>query len=408
MKELGIQMITDTDPNRNREYHKAGDTADRLGRMAMVVQGVYAAVLNAASKPSQELAMSKSQDYFSTDYFTARTRFRQAVEKAGGRLESLPLDAKGPGNEDLGIDIGWFGPENPRRVLLHSSGLHGVEGFAGSAVQLQLLDDLPQLPADTALVLVHVLNPYGMAWFRRVNENNVDLNRNFLGDAEYSGAPEAYPNLDAFLSPQSPPSWDAFYLKAGWLILRYGFPALKQAVAGGQYEYPKGLFFGGKHLQQGPEKYQAFLAERLGAADQVVVIDVHTGLGKYGEDALLVEKKEYKTLRQIFGERVTPSEPEESPAYRVRGGIDSMIPRVLGKAHVSCLCQEFGTYSSTEVLYALREENRWHHYGDGTIDHLTRRELKRAFCPDDRAWQNAVLFRGKELVQEAVEFLSKP
>lgn len=37
-------MVTDTAFNRNREYHKAGDTWDRLdyARMALVVQGVYA------------------------------------------------------------------------------------------------------------------------------------------------------------------------------------------------------------------------------------------------------------------------------------------------------------------------------------------------------------------------------
>ena len=40
-------MITDTSFYRNKQYHQAGDTEDRLDyeRMAMVVQGIYAAVL---------------------------------------------------------------------------------------------------------------------------------------------------------------------------------------------------------------------------------------------------------------------------------------------------------------------------------------------------------------------------
>ena len=40
-------MITDTSYNRNRMYHTDGDTPGRLdyNRMAMVVQGVYAAVV---------------------------------------------------------------------------------------------------------------------------------------------------------------------------------------------------------------------------------------------------------------------------------------------------------------------------------------------------------------------------
>src|SRR5438477_12735844 len=140
----------------------------------------------------------RSDKFFSPDYFTARDRFREAAAGAGGRMETLPLDAKGPGGENLGIDIAWFGAENPRRVLLHSSGLHGVEGFAGSAIQLQLLNDVPTISEDTALIVVHVLNPYGMAWLRRSNENNVDLNRNFLVDEPYAGAPDAIPCWSRF------------------------------------------------------------------------------------------------------------------------------------------------------------------------------------------------------------------
>src|SRR5262245_8050563 len=147
--------------------------------------------------------MSAGAGYFSSDYFTARDRFLQAAARAGARLERLPLAARGPGNEELGIDIAWFGARRPRRVLLHSSGLHGVEGFAGSAIQLQLLDDAPALAGDAALVVVHILNPYGMAWLRRVNENNVDLNRNFRGDNSYAGAPATYAKLDGFLNPPS-------------------------------------------------------------------------------------------------------------------------------------------------------------------------------------------------------------
>ena len=192
---------------------------------------------------------SMSISYFSLDYSTARSRFREKVENAGGQLTALDLDVKGPGEENLAIDIGWFGSEQPRRVLLHSSGLHGVEGFAGSAIQLQFLDNLPAIPEGAAIVLVHVLSPYGMAWLRRVNESIVDLNRNFLGgDEDYVGAPENYRKFDSFLNPPSAPSTDFFFLRAVWLLAQYGMTTLKQTVAGGQYEHPiKGepLFFGG-------------------------------------------------------------------------------------------------------------------------------------------------------------------
>jgi Protein of unknown function (DUF2817) len=355
-------------------------------------------------KPA-EVDMKVSEKFFSPDYFMARRRFREMAASAGGRMETIPLDAKGPNGEDLGIDIAWFGAANPRRVLLHSSGLHGVEGFAGSATQLQLLNNLPTLPEDAALIVVHVLNPFGMSWLRRFNENNVDLNRNFLGDAPYTGAPEAYSSLDSFLNPQSPPASDLYTLRAGWLILRHGMPALKVAVVGGQYEYPKGLFFGGRHLEQGSERYQAFLADRLPSVKRLVAIDVHTGIGNYGEDILMVEPKDYATLRKIFGERVVPPDPEKSDSYPVRGALDTMFARALPKAEIFAVTQEFGTYSPTKVLHALREENRWHHYGAGTLDNPAKRILKETFCPDDESWRTAVLTRGRELLKQGLSNL---
>jgi len=346
--------------------------------------------------------MKPSERFFSPDYSSASGRFREMVNAGGGRLETIPLDTKGPKGEELGIDIAWFGAASPRRVLLHSSGLHGVEGFAGSAIQLQLLGDLPLLPADTALIVVHVLNPYGMAWLRRFNENNVDLNRNFVADGRYAGAPDAYSRLDSFLNPQSPPSTDFYTLRVAWLILRYGMPALKQAVVGGQYEYPRGLFFGGTRLEQGPERYMDFLTRRLASARRIIAIDVHTGLGKSGEDTLLVDEEHYDSLRRMFGERVAPSTPDKSVAYRARGTLETLLPRIMPKTEVFFVTQEFGTRSPTKVLHALRQENRWHNYGGGTLDHPTKQVLKETFAPEDEPWQRSVLKRGRELLEQGL------
>jgi len=344
-----------------------------------------------------------SLDYFSPDYFTARNRFRENAASAGARLDVLPLTAKGPEGQEVTMDIAWLGSDTPNQVLVHSSGLHGVEGFAGSAIQLRLLHDAPSLAKNAALVVVHILNPYGMAWLRRVNENNVDLNRNFRFDGSYSGAPPTYANLDGFLNPPTPPASDLFVVKAVYLILRYGLNALKQSVVGGQYEFPKGLFYGGSRMEEGPRKYAAFLTERLSSAQKTIVIDVHTGLGKFAEDSLLVEPQHFAELRKIFGPGVTALQPDQRSAYRVEGGLQSMIFRVFSNAIF--IGQEFGTYSGVRVVHALREENRWHHYGKGTLDHETKRKLKEIFCPENESWRDSVLKRGHDLVLQALQKL---
>jgi len=116
--------------------------------------------------------------------------------------------------------------------------------------------------ARRGLVLVHALDPYGFAWVRRSNEENVDLNRNFLLSGEhYSGSPPRYVALDSLPQPPgsaAPPR--RVLAPVGALHPAHGMPELKQAVAGGQYDFPRGLFFGG----QGPSRTYRILAEHFG------------------------------------------------------------------------------------------------------------------------------------------------
>ena len=77
------------------------------------------------------------------------------------------------------------------------SGTHGVEGFAGSALQVGLLDEGIQneLSPESAVLMIHAINPYGMAHLRRFNEDNVDLNRNFRDHAKTPPENCAYQKL---------------------------------------------------------------------------------------------------------------------------------------------------------------------------------------------------------------------
>lgn len=342
--------------------------------------------------------------YFSPDYVTARERFRTTARRAGAALEALPLAAPGPGGEALTIDIAWLGAEQPRRALLHISGIHGVEAFAGSAVQTALLDRPPMLPADGALIFVHVLNPWGMAWLRRVNEHNVDLNRNFHpGSSTWTGAPPLYSRLDPLLNPASPPGRDAFVLRLVLRGLRHGPRAVHQAIAHGQHRYPRGLFYGGAELQPGPAAFQAWLMARLHQVQEIFTIDMHTGLGPHAMDTLIAETAAATaTLEQILRRRIAGSTASPA-AYTVRGSLGAAMPRLLPNANPAFVLQEIGTWSPPRVLHALREENRWHHYGGGGIDHPAKRCLLEALCPASPAWREAAVEHGTRLLLQAAE-----
>jgi hypothetical protein len=344
--------------------------------------------------------VSAAERCFSPDYATARDRFRSAATRAGATLYSLPLSATGPAGEALTIDIAWLGPRDVANVVLHTSGLHGVEAFAGSAVQLALLEDPPAAVAGGALVLAHVLNPWGMAWLRRVNENNVDLNRNFVRDGEtWSGAPEAYRRIDATLNPPSAPSRDFFFLRAQALALRHGFHALKQAVAEGQYEFPRGLFYGGRELQEGPRRFLDWVRSHLRDARRVLAIDVHTGLGPWAGETLFCDAGDGAAPPELLASALWRRPAAEPGAgYTIRGGMGARLPQALPRAELGFVLQELGTYPALTVLHALREENRWHHFGGGRLEHPAKKRLVEALCPADPQWRERALARGLALV----------
>jgi len=351
----------------------------------------------------------KPEEYFSPDYDTARARFRTAAENSGARLHSLPLEATGSRGEMLSVEIAWLGAHNPRRIFLHACGLHGVEAYTGSAVQLALLERVPRLAVDDAFIVVHVLNPYGMSWLRRTNENNVDLNRNFLLNGErWSGAPALYSALDPLLNPRSPPSRDGFAIRAAITAFRYGFHRVKDAIAEGQYEYPQGLFFGGKALQRGPRLYVEWLKKRLQSAKYVFAIDLHTGLGRYATDTAIPELRvnvtPIETLAVALGRPlVDVSRP--SVAYEVRGSMGAALPRVLPNANFDCVLQEIGTRGPLTVIHALREENRWHFFGDGSIVHPAKQRLRDALCPADVEWRRQAVRLGVDLARAAARWV---
>lgn len=314
---------------------------------------------------------------------------------------------RAPDGEPLTIDIAWLGSPDATRALVHSCGLHGIEGFAGSAIQLALLENGVQPPEGTALVLVNVLNPFGMAWLRRVNERNVDLNRNFLVGAErYGGASEAYRRICRFLNPASPARPDFFYLRAAGLVLRHGLGTLRQAIAEGQYEFPRGIFFGGAEIQRGPAWFIKWIERHLSNVTRAVALDVHTGLGAWGAESIFLDGAgsaqglSRSLHRPVIGKGVG------GVRYEVRGGYASAF-RVLDRGKtVPVLTQEFGSYSSVRVLHALREENRQHHYGGGAIEHPAKARLKEMFAPRSQQWRERVVERGVSLAQDALRLVA--
>ncbi|BAY90978.1 MULTISPECIES: DUF2817 domain-containing protein [unclassified Tolypothrix] len=353
---------------------------------------------------------------FSPNYNAARKRFRDAALALGCSLEAYPIEQIGPDGADLTIDVAFLGNPNSQKIVVVSSGLHGVEGFFGSAVQCALLEKRLvnwNQSQGIALLLLHALNPYGFAWRRRWNEENIDLNRNFLLPGEvYSGSPAKYGELNAFFNPTSPPSqFEPFLLKAIAIILRYGINSLTSTLPVGQYDFPQGLFFGGHQPSKTYQILDNNFARWMGNATDVVHIDLHTGLGKKATYKLFIdyspESESTQWLIAKFGANYVEPYLARKVAYKFRGGLGNWCQAKVSQCNYRYLTAEFGTYSVIQVVEALRAENRAHFFSPANhpSKESTSQRLMEVFVPADRGWRNAVVSQGLDLVDRAIAAL---
>jgi hypothetical protein len=346
-------------------------------------------------------------DYFSPDYASARERFRAAAARTGAAMTSYPLpDHRGPGGEALTMDVARLGGAQAQSALLVIAGTHGVEGLAGSGCQVGMLEDRlhEALPQSCCLVLIHAINPYGFAWLRRVTEEGVDLNRNFVDFPRPLPSSAAYEPLHDWLVPAQ---WQGETRRAAdaalaALIQQQGMPALQAAVTGGQYTRPGGLFYGGTHETWSARTLLKVLREVLPApVCRLAVLDLHTGLGPpaYGEPILdAADSQARERALRWYGPDVRDLSAGESVSALLTGTMARGIERARPELELTLIGLEFGTRPVMEVLTALRADHWLHSHGRGDPDAAPQiqRQMRDAFYSDSAPWQAAVYGRAAD------------
>ncbi len=355
-------------------------------------------------------------EYFSPDYASARERFRSAAARAAAATVSYVLpEHRGPGGEMLSLDVARLGAAQAQSALLVIAGTHGVEGLAGSGCLVGLLEDRMHeaLPASCCLLLLHAINPYGFAWMRRVTEDGVDLNRNFVDFSAPLPSSQAYEALHDWLVPQA---WEGEIRQAADAALaahaqRHGMAALQAAISSGQYTRPGGLFYGGMRQTWSAQVLLQILREVLpSTVRRLAVLDLHTGLGPpaYGEPILdTADPKARERALRWYGPDVRDLTAGESVSARLTGTMARGIERARPELELTFIGLEFGTRPVMDVLTALRADH-WLHLrgaGDSAAGARIRQQMRAAFYSDEPAWQAAVYGRAADLAFRAIRGL---
>jgi len=326
------------------------------------------------------------------------------------------LQARGPSGQELTIDWVHLGAERPDRLLIVMSGVHGVEGFVTSRLQCEFLAGIEpdRWAPGYAVLVLHAVNPWGMAWGRRQNESNVDLNRNWRRD-ELAVVPTnlGYDELHPLLCPDvdTVPDPDVLVTATWPLVENRGMRWVRDAIATGQYSHPDGFHFGGDRTEESTHIVESVVAPLVAAAGFVATMDLHTGHGEYGSVTLLsdaaVDSPQDRWMRAAFGAEIIEA------TGRPDGGVGRAVGQIANGfrdlvspgAEAYATSVEFGTASDIDQLLASQREMWVHHHGDRAdpVHAATIWQYRCCFTPDDPGWEQAALGHGRRVLRQSVE-----
>lgn len=355
---------------------------------------------------------AEPESYFPHDYREGRRAFIAAAQGRGLDVVSRLLPgAQGPDGKPLFLDVCAMGPRNASRALLLTSATHGVEGYFGSGVQTGLLRQGVTPPGGARLVMVHALNPFGFAWDRRVNEGNIDINRNFIDHAKaprnrgYDELAEAIALRD--VSPDGMARADAL-LDA--YARKHGAAAWQAAISAGQYSHPDGLFYGGTAPSWSAQALRSVLTEDLPGIDRLIALDFHTGLGESGAGEIIVDaapgSMAYARAQALWGAMVGSESAGESLSAPLTGTLDRGLAAMLPGVEQTFAALEVGTVPLTAMIRALRLANWQDRFApDGTRADEIGRLMRDAFYTDTPAWKRKAWALAQKSVHAALASL---
>ncbi|WP_144141006.1 DUF2817 domain-containing protein [Paraburkholderia sp. BCC1884] len=358
-------------------------------------------------------------DYFSASYQAARTKFRDAVNDAAGDFASYECPSgRGVEGEELAIDVGLVGNRHSPRQFVMISATHGLEGFAGAALQVAWLRNRidPRLLGEIGIVLIHGLNPYGFSHGIRTTEDGVDLNRNFIDHTANAPDNELYRQIHPYLIADmaDPAAWAQAQLALDHVRGTVGDDVLFDAIASGQYRHPDGIFYGGAARTWENRTLEEIVLLYAGRASKVAVIDWHTGIGAYGKPFFLAfaddESQEQMQAVKWWGQdNVVAARPHGRNRPRYKGLVFDGIRGFIPHAQVAGGVIEWGTRGPVAGEMAIRQDLWLRDYGhllSSDAYAQMRADLLDSLNPVSYLWRNSVLSTGVEIMNATAQGLA--
>ena len=356
--------------------------------------------------------------YFPSTYEDSRARFLSNLSLVRQKWHSAQLETHPLKNfPDLSIDWLWAHAPKKETLIIISTAEHGIEGYVGYALLKIFIEEFASRldSENTGLLLVHGLNPWGMKYHRKVNENSVDLNRNFVFDGNFDPAinPEFY-RVKGLINTQTRiQSFGIenikFWYRVVKAIFTSGIATVTKAALLGQHHTPNGFYYGGTTYQEGTVVAMELYRRALDEYQSVFQIDMHTGYGPRDQMSIIMSPldpmKSKETSKKFNYPLVLKINAEEF--YDISGDMAAYYYELRNKyfpdKQLFACGFEFGTFGSSlpariRSLRAMVFENQlhWHGAKNEAIAHQVRREFEELYYPSETKWREKALADGRQ------------
>ena len=375
--------------------------------LVILASAVGPAIILAAVRQPESAESYAYSDCFYDNYEDIRAHILELSAQLGAETGSYAIDEA----DGLYIDSFYIPSEGtPTNLIVLTTGVHGMEGYIGSVMLDVFFREIwpEQDHSDTGVLVVANVNPYGMKYLRRYNENNVDLNRNFILDWDSFdlSSNKEYPKVRSFLEPKGEirnALWHeaGFYLSLAKTAITDGADTISDALLTGQYESPQGVYYGG----QGDEASTVYLKDVFSqcldsAYENIVHIDIHSGYGpRYN---MVIFNSVYETMNEkesqaAFGYDYVIAYDSES-FYATTGDTTDFFYRLAEQkgtgTDLFSTCFEFGTVGDEffDTILSLKytvDENRNHWYptANKTAAQVVHENYMELYYPTETAWR---------------------
>ena len=304
-------------------------------------------------------------------------------------------------------------------LIVLTTGVHGMDGYIGSVMLDVFFEEIyPTLDTtDTGILIVANVNPYGMKYMRRYNENNVDLNRNFIEDWDSFDrtSNKDYPKVVSFLQPTGKMGnafWHevGFYLSLAKEAILTGAGTISDALLTGQYEYAEGVYYGGNGDEASTTYLKGVFADCIdGEYENIVHVDIHSGYGPRYNMVIFNSVQDPTTeeeAKAMFGyDYIIATDSEDF--YATFGDTTDYFYRLAKSKNTDktlySTCFEFGTigdgfFDSILSLKYTVDENRNHWYtSDNAItNEMVKENYYELFYPTETEWRQKTIIDFKD------------